>query len=153
MKLLSKIIEKGLDYRMSKLYINGQYFCDVIEDRDRGLKSNMSLKEIEKIKVKGTTAIPLGTYKIVMNIVSPKFSAYKQYKSIGGKLPRLVDVPGYQGVLIHIGNTHVDTDGCLLVGKYIGNGKIAESTITFNKLYPLMKAASERGEIIEITIE
>ena len=71
----------------------------------------------EDIKIYGKTAIPTGTYKIVMNVVSETFKNRSWAKPYGGKLPRLVNVPGYEGVLIHVGNTADDTSGCLLVGR------------------------------------
>ena len=66
-------IYKGVSYTIGKLYLNGKYFCDTLEDTDRGLKDTMPTEEIEKIKVYGKTAIPTGTYKVDMNTVSPKF--------------------------------------------------------------------------------
>ena len=155
MKLLSKIIEKGLDYRMSKLYINGQYFCDVIEDRDRGLTSTMSIEEIKKKKKAGDTAIPTGTYKVRMDIPSPRFSKSNWYikNCNGAKMPRLKDVPGYDGVLVHCGNTAKDTEGCILVGKNDVKGMVTKSKDYFLKLYNIMYTAYKKGENIEITIK
>ena len=83
----------------------------------------------------------------------PKYSKYKQYKFCNGKLPRLLDIPGFDGILIHIGNTEEDTDGCLLVGKNNVVGKVTESTVTFKALYDKMQAAVENGEEITITIK
>ena len=60
---------KGVSYTIGKLYLNGKYFCDTLEDTDRGLKDTMPTEEIEKIKVYGKTAIPTGTYKVDMNKV------------------------------------------------------------------------------------
>lgn len=153
MELVSKIIAKLPTYRISRLYVDGELFCDVLEDTDRGLTQDMDIEEIKKIKIKGKTAIPTGTYDITMDIVSPKFSKYKQYAFCGGKLPRLLNVPGYEGILIHIGNTPEDTDGCLLVGTNNIVGRVTNSTVTFKKLYALLKAANDRGEKITITIK
>lgn len=114
----------------------------------------MPLAEIKKRKVYSKTAIPTGTYKIAMNIVSPKFSQRAFYKTFcGGKLPRLLNVPGYEGVLIHIGNSATQSAGCLLVGENTQVGKVLNSTETFKKLYKKLKSASDRGEEITITIE
>ena len=77
MKLLLKRIAKKQTYTIGKLYIDNVYFCDTIEDKDRGLKSNMPLSEIKQKKVYGQTAIPIGTYNISMNVVSPKYNSIK----------------------------------------------------------------------------
>lgn len=128
-------IAKKEGYTIGKLYVDGVYFCDTLEDTDRGLTSSMSLEEIESRKVWGKTAIPSGTYKVVTDVVSPRFSKVKQYTFCGGKLPRLVGIKGFDGVLIHIGNYPKDTDGCILVGKNKAVGSVLESTVAFMKLY------------------
>lgn len=152
MELKLERIFKGDTYTIGKLYINNEYFCDTLEDKDRGLTSDMSLDEIKSIKIKGVTAIPTGTYSITLDVQSPKFSTYKQYAFCNGYLPRLIDVPGYEGVLIHIGNTDSDSDGCVLVGKNTVKGMVTNSTETFKKLYPILKEASDNNESITITI-
>lgn len=148
MKLTLKRIAKKSSYTIGKLYIDGVYECDTLEDTDRGLTQDMPLSEIKENKIKGVTAIPSGTYDITLNVVSPKYSKRSQYKSIGGKLPRLLNVPGYEGVLIHIGNTAQDSEGCILVGQNSVVGKVLNSTATFNTLYEKLKAAEDK-----ITIE
>lgn len=153
MELKVKIVAKQSTYRIGKLSINDKYFSDTLEDTDRGLTSDMTDEEIKEIKQKGITAIPTGRYKVVMNVQSPKFSKYKQYEFCEGYLPRLVDVPGYEGVLIHIGNYPKDTDGCILVGKNTVKGAVMNSTETFKQLYDILKEADEAGEEIYITIE
>ena len=156
MKLKVKRIYNCKSYCIGRLYINDEYFCDTLEDTDRGLDKTMSLAQIKNKKVPGATAIPKGTYAITMKIQSPKFSSYKyrnQYGFCNGYLPRLLGVPGYDGVLIHIGNYATQTDGCLLCGKNTIKGRVTQSTETFNKLYALLKKADERGENISITIE
>jgi hypothetical protein len=67
-------------------------------------------------------------------------------------MPRLINVPGFEGVLMHPGNTAVDTLGCLLVGLNTAKGKITQSRDYFEKLYKLMDAANKKHEIIEIEI-
>jgi hypothetical protein len=98
----------------------------------------------------GATAIPTGRYQVTLGIKSPKFSKKKQYDFCGGYLPRLINVPAFEGVLIHIGNTANDTDGCLLVGKNTKVGKVLDSGVTFRSLYAKLKAA--KG-LIFITVE
>ena len=153
MHIISERIAKRNTYTISNMYIDGVKFCNVLEDTDRGLTQDMPIEDIQKAKVYGKTAIPTGTYKVTLDIVSPKFSKYKQYKFCNGKLPRLLDIPGFDGILIHIGNTEEDTDGCLLVGKNNVVGKVTESTVTFKALYDKMQEAVENGEQITITIK
>jgi len=161
MDLLLKRIYKGPKYTIGHLYINGQYFCDTLEDVDRGLHSDMPLSEINRIKVAGRTAIPTGTYFITLGIQSPKFSDKKYEKQYGfckGYLPRLLNVRGFEGILIHIGNTDTDTYGCILVGYNTVKGKVTNSTATFHKLYEILQTTldvddGEDQETIKITIE
>lgn len=140
-------------YTIGKLYIDGKYFCDTLEDKDRGLTSNMSVAQICGVKIKGETAIPTGRYLVDMKTVSPRFGSRAQYQFCKGRLPRLCNTPGYQGVLIHCGNTAKDTEGCILVGENKERGKVLNSTATFRKVYAKLKATDERGEQIWITIE
>lgn len=153
MKLLLRRIFKGPQYTIGKLYVNGVYECDTLEDTDRGLHETQSLLEIQSKKVYGQTAIPYGTYKIDMNTVSPKFKDRSWAKFCGGKLPRLIDVKGYEGVLIHVGNKAEDTLGCILVGENKVKGQVINSTASFNKLMKLLLQANIDGEDIELTVE
>lgn len=154
MKLTLNRIAKRDTYTIGKLYIDGEYFCDTIEDKDRGLKQTMSLAEIKQKKIKHQTAIPTGTYEITLNVVSPKYSGKPWYVNLcGAKMPRLLNIPGYDGVLIHPGNTANDTSGCLIVGKNTVVGKVTESRVVFKNLYAKLKAAATKGERITITIQ
>lgn len=154
MELNLKRIAKTDNYTIGQLYINGKYECDTLEDTDRDLTSSMSLEEIKsKKKIYGNTAIPRGSYKITLDIVSPKFKDRVWAKFCNGKLPRLLDVKGYDGVLIHVGNKVSDTLGCILVGKNTSNGVISNSTITFEKLYSSLLEGKDRGEELIIKIE
>ena len=140
MKLTVKRIAKKPTYTIGKLYIDGVYFCDTVEDTDRGLFQGQSLDLIKKIKISNKTAIPTGTYKLTLNVVSPKYSKKAIYQEIcKGRVPRLLDVPGYDGVLIHIGNSADDSSGCILVGQNKVVGKVINSTETFRKLYNKIK--------------
>lgn len=153
MNITIKRIFKGDKYTIGKLYVNGIYECDTLEDTDRGLTEDSPLSEIQSKKVYGETAIPTGTYKIDMNTVSPKFKDRSWAKFCEGKLPRLIDVPGYSGVLIHVGNKPADTLGCILVGDNKIKGQVINSTSTFQELYSLMLKAKVAGEEITVTIE
>ena len=153
MELLLKRIARRDTYTIGHLYINGVYFCDTIEDKDRWLCQDMQQSVIRATKRKGVTAIPTGRYRVTLDVKSPKFSMKKYEKTYGfceGYLPRLINVPGFEGVLIHVGNTARDTDGCLLVGKNTRVGKVLESRVTFVKLYERLKEAKDS---IYITIE
>lgn len=143
---------KKPNYTIGKLYINDKYFCDTIEDADRGLKDSMSESEIKLKKVYSKTAIPTGTYEIIMNTISPKFKNRSWAKPYGGKLPRLLNVKGFEGVLIHVGNKSEDSLGCILVGKNNIKGQVTESTITFNKLMKELLQAHLKKEQITITL-
>lgn len=153
MEVKVKRIAKKEAYTIGKMYVNGEYVCDTLEDKDRGLTSNMSVAQIYGVKIKGETAIPTGRYLVDMKTVSPRFGGRAQYQFCNGRLPRLCNTPGYQGVLIHCGNTAKDTEGCILVGENKAVGQVQNSTTTFRKLYPILKTADERGEQIWITIE
>lgn len=136
MKILVDRKYKKEDYTISNLYIDGVWFCNVIEDTDRHLKQTDSLATIQAKKVYAKTAIPSGTYKVTLDFVSPKFSKKTYYKNFcGGKLPRLCNIPGFEGILIHIGNDQTDSAGCLIVGENKVKGKVINSKATFEKLY------------------
>ena len=154
MELLVKRVAKKNEYTIGRLYIDGNYTCDTLEDCDRGLTQEMPLEEIKAKKVYGKTAIPTGTYEIDMNTVSPKFKDRSWAKPYGGKLPRLIGVKGFDGVLLHVGNTASDSSGCLLVGKNSIKGMITDSTRTFHTLMSkYLLPAKVSGNKITITIE
>lgn len=152
LKVKRKAFEK--DYTIGDLFVDGKFVSNTLEDTDRGLTQDMPLEEIKAKKVYGKTAIPKGTYDIDMNTVSPKFKDRSWAKPYGGKLPRLLNVPGYEGVLIHVGNSSSDSSGCLLVGNNSIKGMITDSTRTFHTLMSkYLLPAKVRGERITITIE
>ena len=153
MEIILKRIAKKDAYTIGNLFVNGEFVCNTLEDKDRGLTSQMSLEEIKAKKVYGKTAIPYGTYKIDMDTVSPKFKDRSWAKFCGGKLPRLIDVKGYEGVLIHVGNKAEDTLGCILVGENKIKGQVINSTATFQELYSVMLKAKLLGEELSLTIE
>lgn len=139
-------------YTIGRLFVDGKYFCDTLEDKVRDLNRNGRFDNGE-VKVNGQTAIPYGRYAVTIDIISPKYSKSATYKRIDGKLPRLLNVPHFDGVLIHAGNTAQDTNGCVLVGENTVVGKVLNSVNTFYKLYPLLQKARLRGEKIWITIK
>ena len=154
MELKLRRIAKKNGYTIGKLSIDGKYFCDTLEDSDRELSSSMSLDVLKKKKLAHITAIPTGRYEVTMSVISPRLSKSKFYKQYGdGRIPRLLNVPAFEGILIHCGNTAKDTDGCILVGKNSKVGMVLDSKITYSKLYPLLEAAYKRKERIFITVE
>lgn len=132
MKLLLDRKYKKATYTIGRLYVNGEFLCNTLEDKDRGLSDEDSLDKIKKIKVPSETAIPTGTYKITLNVVSPSFSKKAYYKNFcGGRLPRLLNVKGFDGILIHKGSTDKDSAGCILVGDNTMVGKVLNSQNRF----------------------
>lgn len=133
LKLLRKY--KKPTYTIGTLSVDGAYLCDTLEDRVRDL--------VTERKVKGSTAIPAGRYRIILNW-SPRF---------GKPLPLLLDVPHFEGIRIHAGNTAKDTEGCILVGRNTQPGTVTESKATMADLMQVLTSANNRGDEIWITIE
>lgn len=127
-------IAKLPKYTIGKLYIDGKYFCDTLEDTDRGLDWKDSAAYIREKKIHSETAIPKGTYKLIVNY-SPRFKR---------NLPRLLDVPGFDGILIHRGNTAADTAGCILVGENSVVGKVLNSTPYEQKLTAMLEGGEHK---------
>lgn len=144
MNLKLKRIFKGDKYTIGHLYINNIYFCDTLEDKVRNLP--------KEPKVYGETAIPAGTYEIDMNTVSPKFKNRSWAKKWGGIVPRLKNVPYFEGVLIHPLNKPEETYGCVGVGDNQVVGGLVNSTIQFNRLMQRLMDAKKKGESITIEI-
>lgn len=146
-------------YCIGKLYVDGIYVCDTIEDKDWGWTSETPSMEIAKVKAgnKSLTAIPQGTYDVTLNIQSPKFSNQKKYpfywKLCKGFLPRLLDVKGFEGILIHCGNTERSSAGCIIVGYNTIKGQVTDSKKALESLYKLMNVAKAHGEKITIIIK
>ena len=126
-------------YTIGKLYIDGEYFCDTLEDKDRGLTDGMTVSEISKIKIKKETAIPTGTYKVTITY-SNRFKK---------NMPLINDVKGFEGIRIHSGNTDKDTEGCVLVGFNKVKGNVINSRDTYNKLFSVLSKSNN----ITITIK
>ena len=115
---------------IGELKVDGKRVCYVLED------------VVRPDKVYGKTAIPQGEYEVLITW-SPRFQRM---------LPILVDVPNYQGVRIHPGNTADDTLGCLLVGTSRGEDRVNESRKAFDKVFPLIKDALDAGKQVFIRI-
>ena len=140
MKLTLNRIALRQTYTIGKLYIDGKYFCDTLEDTVRDTNKSGKFDNGEK-KVKGKTAIPYGTYEIKWTY-SPRFKKYT---------PQLMNVPSFEGIRIHAGNTSASTEGCLLLGENKKVGMVLNSRATIAKFYPIIKDACAKGNVtIEI---
>lgn len=152
MKLTIKRIITRNNYTLGKLYVDGVYFCDTLEDKDRGLTRNMSVEQIKSVKVPGETAIPKGTYRVTLDVVSPKFSKYPFYmQTCGGKLPRLIDVKGYEGVLIHVADGPKRdslVQGCIGIGNLSAEEYLMNGKKVFAELYNKLKGNNIELEIV-----
>ena len=140
-------------YTIGRLYVDGLFYCNTLEDKDRGLRQTDPPTYISARKVAGETAIPRGTYTVTMNVTSPKYAGVKWYKDFcGGLMPRIMDVPGFDGILIHPGNTALDSWGCILPGRNTKVGQVTASRDTWKALYKKLRDAYRAGEEITITI-
>lgn len=126
MKIEIKRLHKTENSTIGELTVDGVWECYTLEDKER------------LVKIKGETAISKGTYKVIIN----KSNRFKRL------LPLLIDVPSFEGVRIHSGNSNHDTEGCILVGLTRSNDYIGKSRKAFDKLFAKMQKAKE----ITITI-
>jgi len=110
---------------IGELTVDGKFECFTLEDKVRA------------VKVHGKTAIPEGIYEVIINF-SPRFKK---------QLPRLLNVPNFDGILIHPGNTAANTDGCILVGTSKSKDFVGSSRAAFNKLFPKLQAGMKKGKI------
>lgn len=150
MKIKVERLNRADKYTEGKMSIDGVYVCDTLEDTDRGLDKVMPVDRIEREKIYGETAIPTGEYRVTTTVYSPKFGSMQFYKdTCGGKLPRLLSVPGYDGVLIHVGASAENTLGCILVGYKVGDGKLQSGKAAFRKLWNAI--GKQRDLTIEIS--
>ena len=156
MEIKVKRIALKATYTIGKLYVDGQYVCDTLEPHVADVNKNGRFDNGE-VKVKGKTAIPYGKYMVSMVIKSRRFSNFAKYpwaKPYDGYLPRLIDVPCFDGVLLHVGCYPKDSSGCLLIGQNKEVGKLCNSVKTFSKLMDnYLIPASKRKEGIAISIE
>ena len=140
MKLTLKRIALRPTYTIGKLYIDDAYFCDTLEDTVRDTNKSGKFDNGEK-KIKGKTAIPYGTYEIKWTY-SPRFKKYT---------PQLMNVPSFEGIRIHSGNSSDHTEGCLLLGESKKVGMVLNSKATIAKFCPIIKDACAKGKVtIEI---
>jgi len=131
------------DTTYGKLYLNDEFFCYTLEDKDRGLNKTDSKEKIRRIKVPKETACPAGDYRVVLSW-STKLKRF---------LPLLLSVPLGKGVRIHRGSSKFYTSACILVGMQIGaDGKLKRIREAEDKLMEKLKYYNEREELY-ITIK
>lgn len=133
MKLLLKRETFSDTSTIGRLFIDGVFFCYVLEDKDRGLNDSMSLITIKAKKIFGVTAIPQGTYKLILSMSN-------RFKRL---LPEILNVKGYEGVRIHRGNYAGNSLGCLIVGAKKGVDAVFDSTSTEIALVRLLSSKHE----------
>lgn len=138
MQLLLKRIYFNPTYTIGKLFINDVYFCDVLEDVNRDLNKDGDLQDVGEAKQYGKTAIPFGTYKV-------KITYSNRFKT---NLPLLIDVPEFEAIRIHAGNTSEDTHGCLLVGENKIKATLINSKETLRRL--MLKLNNQKDITIKI---
>ena len=126
MKIEIKRLYKTENSTIGELTVDGKFECYTLEDKER------------EVKIKCETAIPKGTYKVIIN----KSNRFKKL------LPLLLSVPNFEGVRIHPGNTNHDTEGCVLVGRTRSKDFIGQSRKAFESLFAKMKEAKEITLII-----
>lgn len=142
MEIKVKRIAKRETYTIGRMYVNGEYYCDTLEDKDRGLTQDMPLAEIRGIKVYGETAIPAGHYRVT----SASWSKY------GVNVPLINDVPGFTGILIHNGRTAAHTSGCIIVGENRAVGQVFNGKKYMTELNDMVMTAIVKGEQVTIDI-
>jgi hypothetical protein len=121
MVITVKRLYKTDNSTIGELLIDGIFECFTLEDKER------------PVKIKGETAIPKGTYKVIIN-------ESNRFKRL---LPLLINVPNFEGVRIHSGNSNHDTEGCILVGQTRNKNYIGQSRKAFDKLFKKMQAAKD----------
>lgn len=140
-------------YTIGVMYINGIYFCETLEDKDRELAQHWTDAAVKIAKIAGKTAIPTGTYKVVLSY-SPKFKNKAWAKKYGGLVPEIVNVKGFSGVRLHSGSKAEDTAGCPLLGENkIKGGLINSQKKYYEFMDKYMMPAWTRKEEITIMIK
>jgi hypothetical protein len=122
------------------LSVDGIFECYTLEDTVREIAG----KPVSTWKIPGETAIPNGTYQIVIDY-SDRFKR---------PMPHILNVDGFDGVRIHSGNTAVDTEGCILLGRQRqGSDEVLDSAAAFSVFFPKLQAAIQRGEQVSLTVQ
>lgn len=146
MKLTLQRFSGGNESTIGVLFVDSKFACFILEDEKR------------EVKVKGETRIPAGTYRILFRKEGGHHESYlKKFPAMHKGMLWLQDVPGFQFILIHVGNTDVDSMGCLLTGdsamqNVTQRGSLAGSTAAYERIYPAIAAELEKGNVVTIEI-
>lgn len=138
MNLLVQRYKSSPTATLGKLFIDGVFECYTLED------------EFRAVKVKGETRIPAGRYKLALRTEGTTHFQYaKRFPEFHKGMLHVTNVPNFQWILIHIGNTEKDTEGCLLVGADRDEEKmtIGRSTVAYRKMYPKVADAITKGDV------
>lgn len=141
MELTLKRFRQGNNSTLSELYIDGTFQCYGLEDT------------VRDVKIKGRTAIPAGTYKLGINRKGGMNTAYKKrFPDMHEGMIEIRAIPNFSLVYIHIGNTHDDTEGCLLVGTYFHKSYddwgVYQSAEAYKQLYRTIIEQVKIGQVI-----
>jgi len=138
-KLIRKTFTK--ESTIGELFINDTFFCYTLEDYDRDINKDGDLDDAGETKVYGLTAIPKGTYKVILSF-SNRFKKY---------LPEVLNVKGFTGIRIHAGNKAADSHGCILLGTTKADNFIGASVAAMTKFIAELKKV-EKTEKISLEI-
>jgi hypothetical protein len=122
-------------YTIGKLFVDGKLFCDTIEDKNRDLNKDGDITDIGEGKVQDQTCIPFGTYEVIVNMSG-------RFKRL---LPRLLNVPSFDGILIHNGKDENSSSGCLILGENKVKGQVINGTYYMNKLTDMLLSEQKKG--------
>ena len=136
MKLRLVRENSGDETTLGDLFMDGIWFCKTLEDRDRRLEAG-------GVKVPRETAIPLGTYPVIIDF-SNRFQKLMMH---------VLDVPQFEGIRIHAGNTIFDTEGCILLGEDVDRDVLVHSRVAVNRLQHEVAQALDRAEAVNLTVE
>ena len=136
MKLRLVRENSGDETTLGDLFMDGIWFCKTLEDRDRRLEAG-------GVKVPRETAIPLGTYPVIIDF-SNRFQKLMMH---------VLDVPQFAGIRIHAGNTHLNTEGCILLGEDVDRDVLVHSRVAVNRLQHEVAQALDRAEAVNLTVE
>lgn len=132
MKLEVKRFYEGSDYTMGVLSIDGIFECFTLEDKVRR----------PFVKIPGQTAIPDGTYDVTIDM-SNRF---------GRMMPHVLNVPSFEGIRIHAGNTSKDTEGCILLGQTSEKGYVGKSKLAYDAFYDKLQQGVKNGGKVSLFI-